>query len=65
MNSLWVKYESVCTNCDTLFEITSQNPLIFEPNCSCSKPNIIRINKYDVTDITEPELDIVSTCPYN
>ena len=65
MNSLWVKYESICTNCDSLFEITSQNALIFEPNCSCSKPHIIRINKYDVTDITTPELANTSTCPYN
>jgi hypothetical protein len=46
---MWVKYESICTNCDTLFEITSQNPLIFEPACSCSNPHVIRINKYDAT----------------
>ena len=65
MNSLWVKYESICTNCDSLFEITSQNPLIFEPVCSCSNPHIIRINKYDVTDITTPELANASACPYN
>jgi hypothetical protein len=65
MNSLWVKYESICTNCDSLFEITSMNPLINEPQCTCSNPHIIRINRYDVTDITEPEVDIVSTCPYN
>jgi hypothetical protein len=63
--SLWVKYESICTTCDSLFEVTSQNALIFEPNCSCSKPNIIRINKYDVAEVTPPELANTSTCPYN
>ena len=63
--SLWVKYEYLCTTCDTLFEITSQNPLIGKLQCTCSKPHIIRINKYDVTDITTPELASTSTCPYN
>ena len=65
MNSLWVKYESICTNCDTLFEITSQNALIFEPNCSCSKPHIIRINRYDVTEVTEHHLDSIGKVHYN
>ena len=49
---MWIKYESICTNCDTLFEITSMNPLVNEPACSCSNPHIIRINKYDVTKLT-------------
>jgi hypothetical protein len=65
MSSLWVKYEYLCTNCDTLFEITSMNPLIADPSCTCSSPHTIRINRYDVTDITEPHLDIVSTAHYN
>jgi hypothetical protein len=65
MNSLWVKYESICTNCDSLFEITSMNPLVFEPACSCSDPHVIRINRYDVTELTEPHLDNVGTAHYN
>jgi DNA-directed RNA polymerase subunit RPC12/RpoP len=65
MNSLWVKYEYLCTNCDSLFEITSQNPLIFDPTCTCSTPHIIRINRYDVTELTEPHLDNVGTAHYN
>lgn len=65
MNSLWVKYEYLCTNCDTLFEITSQNPLVFDPQCSCSTPNTIRINRFDVTEVTDSHLDIISETHYN
>jgi len=65
MNSLWVKYESLCTNCDTLFEITSMNPLVNEPVCICSDPHVIRINRYEVTEVTEPHLDIIASAHYN
>ena len=64
MTSLWVKYDYICTNCDTLFEITSQNPLVFDPQCSCSMPHVIRINRFDVTEITDPHLDIIGESHY-
>jgi len=60
---MWVKYEFICTNCDSLYEVTSMNALIAEPACLCGYPHIIRINKYDVTDITTPELANASAKP--
>jgi hypothetical protein len=65
MSSLWVKYESICTNCDSLFEITSMNPLVAEPQCLCGNPHVIRINRYDVTELTEPHLDTIGEAHYN
>ena len=64
MNSLWVKYESLCTNCDSLFEVTSMNPLVNEPQCTCDKPHVIRINRYDVTEVTDFHLDIIGESHY-
>jgi hypothetical protein len=62
--SLWVKYEYICTNCDTLYEITSMNPLVSQPACTCSIPHIIRINRYDVTEVTDHHLDIIGESHY-
>ena len=62
---MWTKHEYLCTNCDTLFEITTSNDLVIQPNCICSQPHVIRINRYDVTELTEPHLDNVGTVHYN
>jgi DNA-directed RNA polymerase subunit RPC12/RpoP len=62
---MWIKYEYLCTNCDSLFELTTQNPLVFEPVCSCDSQHIIRINRYNVTELTEPHLDIIGEAHYN
>ena len=62
---MWTKHEYLCTNCDTLFEITTTNSLVIQPNCICDQPHIIRINRYDVTQLTEPHLDSISEAHYN
>jgi hypothetical protein len=62
---MWTKHEYICTNCDTLFEITTTNDLVIQPNCICDQPNIIRINRYDVTEVTEHHLDSIGKVHYN
>ena len=62
---MWIKADFLCTSCDTLFEITSQNALIFEPACTCDNPQTIRINRVDVTELTEHHLDFIGQAHYN
>lgn len=62
---MWTKYEYLCTDCDTLFEITSMNPLVFVPTCSCDSPHTIQINRYDVTEVTDSHLDSIGQAHYN
>ena len=46
---MWTKYDYVCTNCDTLIEITTLHEEVEDPYCVCAKSAIVRINKVDAT----------------
>ena len=53
MTNTWTKYEYLCTDCDALLEVTTLQDLdLWRPWCGCGSPNIIRVNKYDVTEVT-------------
>ena len=53
----WTKYEYVCTNCDTLIEITTlhgganqcecHEENIGDPSCVCAESAMLRVNKYN------------------
>ena len=45
----WTKYDYVCTNCDTLIEITTLHEEVEDPYCVCAESAIVRINKMDAT----------------
>lgn len=67
----WIKYDYLCTECDTLIEITSYLK-VDVPKCPCSHQAVIRINKHtppitspDVTSITPPKVVKINTNPYN
>lgn len=63
---MWTKYEYLCTDCDTLIEITTaRNFDLWRPWCGCGSANIIRINKFDVTKVTDSHLDAVFPLSYN
>jgi hypothetical protein len=50
---MWTKYEYVCPDCDALLEVTTLQDLdLWRPWCGCGSPNLNRINKYDVTEVT-------------
>lgn len=46
---MWTKYDYLCTNCDTLIEITTQHQSAKDPYCVCAESAVIRINKHNVT----------------
>ena len=49
----WFKYDYLCTDCDALTEVTTVKNLDgYRGWCSCGSPNIIQINKQNVTQLT-------------
>jgi len=72
---VWTKYDYLCTDCDALYEITTQQtvPDCFEPQCACGSNKIISIGVsdgnapviYDVTDITPTQVVKIDSNPYN
>jgi DNA-directed RNA polymerase subunit RPC12/RpoP len=41
----WTTYVYVCTNCDTLIEMTTKRTTNKEPNCTCKNSGVILISK--------------------
>ena len=62
---MWTKYDYMCSHCDSLLEFTTQLDLIMEPDCSCENPQMIRINRVNVTELTEAHLDYFHDIHYN
>jgi ABC-type lipoprotein export system ATPase subunit len=63
--SNWTKYDYLCINCSTLLEITTTHQDIEDPICVCAEPDITRVNKEDVTKLTDAHLDFVFPLDYN
>jgi len=78
-NSSWTKHEFLCTECDTLIEITTywKDEYIATPICPCPHQAIIKLNTHvlpgsifasshsDVTSITPAPLVKINSNPYN
>jgi hypothetical protein len=72
---MWTKYDYVCSDCDTLIEITTLDnlPECFEPQCPCGSNNIIYIGVSDgnapiitdVTNVTPRTVVKIDSNPYN
>jgi hypothetical protein len=76
---MWTKYEFICTECDTLMEITTYLKSVDEPRCPCPHQAIVRVNKFDlegghgvtayeyepVIKVTPSEVVKINTNPYN
>jgi hypothetical protein len=70
---MWTRYDYLCTNCDTLIEITTLYNDPEDPYCVCSESAIIGIGKSpantpiitDVSKVTVPEVVKINTNPYN
>ena len=45
---MWTKWEFLCTECDTLMEITTYLGHVFVPRCPCPHQAVVRINKFDM-----------------
>ena len=75
--TMWTKYEYICTECDSLMEITTYWQNIAEPKCPCPHQAIVRVNKFDleaghgvsvydpVIKVTPTEVVKINTNPYN
>lgn len=65
----WTKHEYICTECDSLMEITTywRDEFVNPPKCPCPHQAITRVNKYTlpVTDITPANVVKINTNPYN
>jgi hypothetical protein len=70
---MWTKYDYVCSDCDSLIEITTLDDIReWRGWCPCGSANIINISvrdatvpDQDVTYITEPKLVKINSNPYN
>jgi len=40
---MWTKYDYLCTNCDTLIQITTTHTDLETPDCVCAEPEVISI----------------------
>lgn len=77
--SNWIKYEWLCTECDTLMELSTYwiEEYVPIPACPCPHQAIIRIGKHvlesssfvsyhsDVTSITPTRVVKINSNPYN
>ena len=78
-SSQWTKHEFLCTECDTLMEITTywDDEYVRTPNCPCPHQAIVKLNTHklpgsvfasyhsDVTSITPTPLVKINSNPYN
>jgi hypothetical protein len=72
---MWVKYDFLCTDCDSLIEITTLQdiPKCFEPECPCGSKNVIVLGVSDgnaplfepVSKVTPTGLVKINNNPYN
>lgn len=70
---IWTKYDYVCTNCDSLIEITASVYPAIDPDCLCGNGMVISIGISpgnapiitDVSNITPRQVVKINTNPYN
>ena len=67
----WLKYNLVCTYCDTLVEVTTTD-FKQSPACVCDYPNELILLGWEdatvpepVTNITSPQVVKINSNPYN
>ena len=59
MTTKWTKYSYVCQGCDSLFEITCQDPKTYEPQCCGYMVNVSVVDAtiYPTTTKEEPMIE--------
>lgn len=68
---MWTKYSYVCTDCDSLIEVTTDTPPILDPGCVCGVDTFVvrTANEPEqlkpVTSITPSKVVKINTNPYN
>ena len=68
---MWTKYSYVCTDCDSLIEVTSLVSPVIDPACICNPSTyVVRtalepVVQPNVMSITATEVVKINTNPYN
>jgi len=68
---MWTTYSYVCTDCDSLIEVTSLVSPAYDPACICNPSTYVVRTAIEptvepnVTSITAPEVVKINTNPYN
>lgn len=68
---MWTKYSYVCTDCDSLIEVTTNAVPVMDPGCVCGLDTFVvrtaeePVVMPNVTSITPREVVIINTNPYN
>ena len=66
---MWNTYSYVCTNCDSLIQVTSQVSPVIDPACICNPSTFVVYTGKDipepVTSITSNQVVKINTNPYN
>lgn len=68
---MWTKYSYVCTQCDSLIQITTNTKPVMDPGCICGLDTFVTrialepMVHPDVMHITPTEVVKINTNPYN
>lgn len=68
---MWTKYSYVCTNCDSLMEVTTNTAPVTDPGCVCSLDTFVVRTGVEpeqmapVISITPNNLVKINSNPYN
>ena len=68
---MWTKYSYVCTDCDSLIEVTTDTVPVMDPGCICGIDTFVVRTALEptvlpnVTIITNKEVVKINTNPYN
>jgi len=69
--TMWTKYSYVCTDCDSLIEVTTQAKPVIDPACICNPSTYVVRTALEperlkpVTSITPSKVVKINTNPYN
>ena len=69
--TMWTKYSYVCTDCDSLIEVTTQAKPVIDPACICNPSTYVVRTALEperlkpVTSITPSQVVKINTNPYN
>ena len=70
---MWTKYDYLCTNCDSLIQVTAEVFHALDPDCICGNGSVINIGTspadkpsiMDVTNVTSPQVVKINSNLYN
>ena len=68
---MWTKYSYICTDCDSLIEVTTNTPPVMDPGCICGLDTFVTRTAMEfeqmapVISITPSGVVKINSNPYN